>query len=79
LITNLNWNNIFNLIILCLYKYITKAFECISVLVATRRTLFSEEERAKFIKSIMQELIKILHSPQAFNDQSNYHGNTLTY
>jgi exportin-7 len=50
-----------------------KAFECISVLVATRRTLFSEEERAKFIKSIMQELIKILHSPQAFNDQSNYH------
>jgi len=22
----------------------------------------------------MQELIKILHLPQAFNDQSNYHG-----
>ncbi|KAG4097966.1 exportin-7 [Neocallimastix lanati (nom. inval.)] len=50
-----------------------KVLECVSVIVATRRTLFSEEERAKFIKSIMQELIKILHLPQAFNDQSNYH------
>lgn len=48
-----------------------------SVIVATRRTLFSEEERAKFIKSIMQELIKILHLPQAFNNQSNYHGKNI--
>ncbi|ORX83183.1 exportin-7 [Anaeromyces robustus] len=51
----------------------SKVLECVSVIVATRRTLFSEEERSKFIKSIMQELMKILHLPQAFNDQSNYH------
>jgi len=51
----------------------SKVLECVSVIVATRRTLFSEEERLKFITSIIQQLIKILHLPQAFNDQSNYH------
>ncbi|OUM69941.1 hypothetical protein PIROE2DRAFT_2145 [Piromyces sp. E2] len=52
----------------------SKVLECVSVIVATRRTLFSEDERLKFITSIIHELIKILHLPQAFNDQSNYHG-----
>ncbi|XP_066968940.1 exportin-7 isoform X8 [Macrobrachium rosenbergii] len=49
------------------------ALSCLVQIASVRRTLFSNEERAKFLSQLVNGVRKILQNPQGLSDPSNYH------
>nr|XP_053642683.1 exportin-7-like [Cherax quadricarinatus] len=46
---------------------------CLVQIASVRRTLFSNEERAKFLSQLVNGVRNILQNPQGLSDPSNYH------
>ncbi|XP_042861288.1 exportin-7-like isoform X3 [Penaeus chinensis] len=49
------------------------ALSCLVQIASVRRTLFSNEERAKFLSQLVNGVRNILQNPQGLSDPSNYH------
>ncbi|XP_076033628.1 ran-binding protein 16 isoform X3 [Oratosquilla oratoria] len=49
------------------------ALSCLVQIASVRRTLFSNEERAKFLSQLVSGVRNILQNPQGLSDPSNYH------